>query len=283
MRLFQSVIFVLLLLGARGLFAQGIVSGEPSLKYETIGSGETTFVVLHGGPGVTYDYMRPEWDRLAEWGRVIYYNQQRCSGEQVTSWEDFVEDLDRLRSKLAPGQKIVLAGSSWGTQLALLYTLHHPGHVEALLLSGVVFWTFPRPPRSELGQVREKNACVDSILSTIDTSSVAGQQRRRQVRRNLGSGVDSLFRKRLRRAHCAEVEVQRKDWPERDALSTITVPVLILRGGSCYMMQDGSYRMAEVLPEVEIETIEEGGHDPWYSSPDKFFREVGEFLKTKVK
>lgn len=48
------------------------------------------------------------------------------------------------------------------------------------------------------------------------------------------------------------------------------------------MMQDGSYRMAEVLPGAEIETIEEGGHDPWYNSPEKFFQEVGEFLEAEV-
>lgn len=53
--------------GAR--LAYTIVPAAPAVRPRTI-------VVLHGGPGATHDYLRPEWDRLAAVGRVIYYDQR---------------------------------------------------------------------------------------------------------------------------------------------------------------------------------------------------------------
>jgi proline iminopeptidase len=140
------------LVGASPSFGQtkGIVDGRSKLYYESVGRGSETIVVLHGGPGLPHDYMRPEWDRLAASGRVIYYDQNGCGqSDRVPpyGWQSQVEDLDRLLSALAPGKRVVLAGSSWGSLLALAYTYDHADRVKALILSGV-------PSTAHKGNVR---------------------------------------------------------------------------------------------------------------------------------
>lgn len=122
------------------------IPGSPPLRYVTVGSGPALVVVLHGGPGVTHDYLRPEWDRLALVGQVVYYDQRGCGANLSSSdltWQAHVADLDRLIRRLRRGRKVFLAGSSWGAELALLYAYVHPESLDALVLSGFVGWPAP--------------------------------------------------------------------------------------------------------------------------------------------
>jgi pimeloyl-ACP methyl ester carboxylesterase len=144
--------FALLVLLVSGACAQHRV-GHDSLAREsnresplhvvTVGSGPVTTVVLHGGPGARHNYLRPEWDQLQDIGRVVYYDQRGC-GKSVRegphSWKQHVQDLHNLLTALEPSGPIVLAGSSWGSNLALLYAYTYPDHVSALVLSGLVVW-----------------------------------------------------------------------------------------------------------------------------------------------
>jgi hypothetical protein len=60
-------------------------------------------IVLHGGPDFDSEYLMPELDRLADLGRLVYYDQRgrgrSYSGEQPedVSIESEMADLDRLR------------------------------------------------------------------------------------------------------------------------------------------------------------------------------------------
>src|SRR5512132_2416767 len=89
---------------------RGLVEGRSRLYYESIGNGPETIVVLHGGPGLAHNYMRPEWDQLVASGRVIYYDQNGCgqSGRVPPyDWRSHVEDLDRVLNALAPEKRAV--------------------------------------------------------------------------------------------------------------------------------------------------------------------------------
>jgi proline iminopeptidase len=58
--------------------------GDPSLYYETVGGSGLLVVVLHGGPGLPHDCLRPESDRLAAGARVVYYDQRGCGRSERT-------------------------------------------------------------------------------------------------------------------------------------------------------------------------------------------------------
>jgi pimeloyl-ACP methyl ester carboxylesterase len=144
----------------------GIVKGVPYLYYESLGHGTQTIVVLHGGPGLAHDYMRPEWDRLAASGRIIYYDQNGCGRSARVppyGWRSHVADLDRLLHALAPDKRVILAGSSWGSLLSLAYAYNHPERVEALIVSGVPFGHANSTSQSATSWVAPSKSRLDSV------------------------------------------------------------------------------------------------------------------------
>ncbi|MBA4070246.1 MAG: hypothetical protein C0497_00150 [Gemmatimonas sp.] len=112
-------------------------------------------VMIHGGAGVSHDYLRPEWDLLADSMRIVYYDQRGCgrSERQLPySWRAHLDDLGRVVTAARERrEKVVLAGSSWGTRLAILYAAEHPEQVSAVVLVGT-----PRWPDAESRRWREQ-------------------------------------------------------------------------------------------------------------------------------
>src|SRR6478672_9779723 len=109
------------------------------LFFVEVGDGEDVAVMLHGGPGASHDYLRPQLDAIAEPGRrrLFYYDQRGggrsklAAGVKPGGWPVHVADLEAVRAHLGLA-RLVLVGYSWGALLAMLYALEHPDRVEKL-------------------------------------------------------------------------------------------------------------------------------------------------------
>jgi proline iminopeptidase len=286
MRNLILVIGFLSVANSLGSQTRGKVEGRSRLYYESIGNGPQTIIVVHGGPGLPHDYMRPEWDLLAVSGRVIYYDQNGCGkSERVPpyGWRTHVEDLHRLVTKLAPNKRVVLAGSSWGSMLALYYAYQHPERVTALILSGVPIGaggTAPKPSAPWLQQ--------DSSAIWLRNQSKA---RLDSVNRGLpvGKGIprpqlQSPLAKRIRE-DCydvaAIVNMSLRDAPGSWQFERINVPTLVIHGSDPRQTPgDGGPGLAQVLPNAKLVTINNAGHDPWLDQPKLFFAAANNFLAT---
>ena len=266
------------LLGARPVISQtqGMIEGRPRLYYESLGKGPETIVVVNGGPGLAHDYMRPEWDQLAASGRVIYYDQNGCGkSERVPpyGWRSHVADLDRLLNAVAPGNRVVLAGSSWGSMLALYYTYQHPERIKALILSGVplgVVGVAPKPSSPWFQQ--QSKSRWDSINRNMPVSS-KGDPR---------PPLESKLQERIKE-DCGDVagiiNMSLGDAPRAQQLARISAPVLIIRGSKPEQMAgDGGPGLAEILPNAKLITVPDAGHDPWLDQPKLFFTAANGFL-----
>jgi pimeloyl-ACP methyl ester carboxylesterase len=69
----------------------GFLNNDPKLAYWQIGKGKHTVIVLHGGPCVEHQYLRPEFDGLSKMARVIYYDQRGCGKSSLSDsyhWKD---------------------------------------------------------------------------------------------------------------------------------------------------------------------------------------------------
>lgn len=147
----RSVFVTLLLFAALGFgreagaqaARQGMLSlDDARLFYEVVGSGEP-IVVVHGGPGLDHDYLRPGLDALGTRNTLIYYDQRgtgRSSAELVDSvinFDAFVEDIDALRQALGYDRVSVL-GHSFGALIALEYARRYPDRTRALILMNPV-------------------------------------------------------------------------------------------------------------------------------------------------
>ena len=110
----------------------GYLSGETALAYWQIGDKADVIIVLHGGPSVQHQYLRTEFDALSEVGMVIYYDQRGCGKSKDAGsyvWQERVKDLKRVVNTVSKGKKVILAGSSCGSLLAMAYTYSHLEYV----------------------------------------------------------------------------------------------------------------------------------------------------------
>lgn len=118
------------------------VSDIHELYYEVSGNKDgAPTVFLHGGPGggstpTDRGFFNPEKYK------IILFDQRGAGKstptaciEENTTW-DLVEDVEKLRKKLAIDKWHVFGGS-WGSTLALAYAQTHPECVKSLIIRGI--------------------------------------------------------------------------------------------------------------------------------------------------
>lgn len=113
-----------------------------SLYYEDVGNPDAQPILfLHGGPGMGCS----EKDKLffdLQIQRVIFLDQRGTGkslpkGElRANTTEDLVNDIKALLDHLEI-DRVILFGGSWGSTLALLFTIAHPAYVECMILRGL--------------------------------------------------------------------------------------------------------------------------------------------------
>ncbi|MCL2126234.1 MAG: alpha/beta hydrolase [Oscillospiraceae bacterium] len=99
------------------------------------GSSEAAPVLLcSGGPGCC-DYLEPIADMLESDYHVIRFEQRGCGRSTADNRYDLstaVDDIERVRQHY--GVKLwIVAGHSWGANLALAYSMTYTEHVKALV------------------------------------------------------------------------------------------------------------------------------------------------------
>jgi proline iminopeptidase len=118
------------------------VDDRHTLYYEQCGNPQgKPVVLLHGGPGAGCSAKMRRFHDPAKYRIVLF--DQRGSGRSTphadlvdnTTW-DLVDDIERLRDKLAIDRWQVFGGS-WGSTLALAYAQTHPERVSELVLRGI--------------------------------------------------------------------------------------------------------------------------------------------------
>jgi proline iminopeptidase len=101
-------------------------------------SSRGTVLCLHGGPGLTHDYMLAYAD-LTKFGyEVVFYDQLGCGKSQLPKdkalfiIERAVEEVEAIRKELNLG-RVHLLGSSYGGLLAIAYALKYQKNLKSLI------------------------------------------------------------------------------------------------------------------------------------------------------
>jgi proline-specific peptidase len=112
------------------------------LYYRRCGTGDRgTVLTLHGGPGLTHEYLTPLADLAGAGYEVVFYDQLGCGdSERPASYRDYTirsgaEDVEELRRRLKLG-RVHLFGHSYGGALALETALRHPRGLRSLTVAG---------------------------------------------------------------------------------------------------------------------------------------------------
>lgn len=103
---------------------------------------KAVLLTMHGGPGMSHDYLLPLSD-LAESGiSVLFYDQFGCGrSEEPADRSRFtidygVEEAHDLAMDMIGKSKFFLMGSSYGGALALAYAVKHQDVLKGLIISG---------------------------------------------------------------------------------------------------------------------------------------------------
>lgn len=284
--------------GVAGQARQGLLSLPTGrLYYEVVGEGDPV-VVVHGGPGLDHNYLRPGLDVLGSSRTLVYYDQ-RGTGRSDADLDSasinlhaFVQDIEELRQVLGYG-RITVLGHSFGGLIAMGYALAHPDRVRALILMNTV-----EPGSRWASQTQERSAAsrtpADSA-ALADLAASPGYQGRDPA--TMSEVYRVAFRGTMRDpALVGELDlslagstaqngpdVQRLlggsmaglDWWDR--LPELTMPVLVVHGRFDPLPLSMAEALVDALPQGRLAVLETG-HFPYVEDPGGLASAVAGFL-----
>ncbi len=257
-----------------------------------VGDGGPAILVLHGGPGASHDYLRPQFDALAR-GRTLLYYDQRGGGrsdvarETPLGWREHVADLAAIAT--ANGAPATLLGFSWGGLLALLFALEHPDLVERLALAAPA--GTHQETRARFEKTFAQRQAAPEIVEARAALSRSGLRERDPDafwRRAFELSVAGYFKEPSRAVQLTAFRVaaraQRAVWDSlagmdlRDRLPGIRAETLVLHGRFDPIPLESSQELAGLIPRCRLVVFEDSGHALYAEETARFVEVLDAFL-----
>lgn len=281
---------------------EGFVSvKEGKLFYRTVGMG-LPIIVLHGGPGLSQDYLLPQLYKLAESNLVIFYDQ-RGSGKSVETdlsekhinIDQFVEDLETLRRSLE-FDKFILMGHSWGGLLAMQYAVNYPENLIGLILLNTAPADYKgQKAFQEEFQLRTKKIHSDikpffayEDFKKLNAAQISDLYRKlfsvyfynpKEVN-NLSLNFNV---KSAQSGFKVMAEMSKTYWLHPNVnlfprLKKLTVPTFILHGKQDIVPAWTAQKIKDAISNAEIVMLDQCDHFPFIEQSSPFFYELNNFL-----
>lgn len=264
-----------------------------------VGTGEP-LIVLHGGPGMSHDYLAPEFiELLARDYQLIFYDQ-RASGRSLgvedtarLTMAQFVRDLEGLRQQLKL-DRLNLLGHSFGGLLAMQYAIAYPRQVNTLLLidTAPASWELNFPyfrktiaerqseaDREELAAIQQKPDfgtnpdLMDRYLKLYFRSFFKNPS----LSQRLTLGIDQPWITHFNVTN-ARIWNSLGHYDIHDQLHNIQAPTLVMHGDYSVLSMDGAKAIAKLISNSTLVVLKEVGHFPYIEDPKTFQKAVREFL-----
>jgi pimeloyl-ACP methyl ester carboxylesterase len=271
---------------------------DVTVHYKDAGTGERTFILLHGFGASTYSW-REVMDDFSRHGRVIAYDRpafgltERPMPENWTSNPYGMEaNVDMLLGLMnAMGiERAVLVGNSAGGGVSVAFALEYPERVESLLLvdpgvgggRGPQFpdWALPlmwTPQMRHLGPLLVRDIAEtgnDTIRRAWSDPSKLTEEIIEEYRRPLqvGNWDRALYELTFAPAY-----------PElRPQLPNLEVPVYIIGGEDDRLIRPWYFEaISKEIPGAQFTLLPNCGHVPHEECPQEFMVEVERFLELK--
>ncbi len=260
-------------------------------------------VTLHGGPGMSHDYLLPLTD-LAGDRAVVFYDQVGNGrsthyperGGDFWTVELFLRELGNLLEALGIADRHHVLGSSWGGFLALEYTLMQPAGLRSTVLAN----TAASCPDfvAEVNRLRE--VLPDEVKETLNRHEDAGTLDDPEYAEACKAFYDRYlcrlepwpqelvdsFGWYDRNPTVSDTLIGRgfrgvgtlKDWSVKDRLGEIAVPVLLVSGRYDEMTPALQETMKAGIPDCEWVLFEESSHVPHMEERGRYMQVVGDWL-----
>jgi pimeloyl-ACP methyl ester carboxylesterase len=239
-------------------------------------------LLLHGGPGLGFDYLRDLAEELAEENDVAWYQQRGQAPSAVEGPHTVATDVDDARRVVdALGwDKAYVVGHSWGGHLALHVAEALPDRVRGVLAVdplgaiGDGRWPefdeeiFRRTPESVRDRARE----LDELQMKGEADDALALEGMRLVWPAYFADPEAappMPELRMASERSAQmVESINEELPKLEAgLPQIRVPVGFVHGSRSPMPIEASTEAAERIPSAWVEVVEGAGHFIWVEAP----------------
>jgi pimeloyl-ACP methyl ester carboxylesterase len=270
------------------------INGQ-NVHYKKYGSGEPTFILLHGFGASLFSW-REVTKPLAEIGTVIAYDRPAFGlTERPMEWEGESPYSTQAQVELVIGlmdnlniEKAILVGNSAGGTISMLTALQYPERVESLILvdpavyagGGAPAWSRPllkTPQMNHVGplfarQIQTRGPELVEVAwhnpSKITPDVMEGYQKPLRVE-NWDKALWYLTTS-SRESRLAE------------RLDELTLSILVLTGDDDRIVPtEQSVRLAGELPNASLVVIPQSGHVPHEEKPTEFMQAVIDFLNSK--
>jgi len=262
------------------------VAGDPA-------SGNV-LIAIHGGPGMTHDYML-SLEKLAGPNLAVVTYDQRGVGQSSSPQADpdnytldkYAQDLDTVRQAVG-ADRIHLFGHSWGGIMAQRYATLYPERVHSVILMG------SGPPTRE-GTLQCQDALVQRIIALMQQGMISENPEpgsREEVRSflpayfsdpNFWFSTDDLGSAPQIDERTSQVSdltwAANQNYDLTADLAGLNHRVLNLWGEDDPVRQIASPAIVAALPNAALETVvlSHCGHF-WQECPAPFFAAISEFL-----
>ncbi|MEP5152918.1 alpha/beta hydrolase [Planktotalea sp.] len=257
------------------------------LYYETLGSGPA-LLMMHGGLGLSHDYLRPYFDQLSENYTVVYYDH--FGNGRSEKPEDYSEmTFDRLTSDAAGlmttlgHDTFTLIGHSYGGFIAQEFAANYEDRLDGLVLIDTVP-TFDYAP--SVSGSDEQMAAFGKLFSQPmaddadwqATWNPVVQMYFHQWDTTIGSDLDARTVYEHRAWNAAGALLGTFNTLEK--LPNISTSTLVIAGrhDGITPPSPGAERIASALPNSEITIFENSGHYPFIEEEAAFFTRLTQWL-----
>jgi pimeloyl-ACP methyl ester carboxylesterase len=253
----------------------------PLIAGRRAGSGPPV-LLLHGGPGLGFDYLRDLADELAQENDVAWYQQRGLTPSAADGPYTVASDVEDARRVLdALGwQTAYVVGHSWGGHLALHVAEAMPERLLGVLavdpLGPVGDGRWPEFDEEILRRTPEPVRARARELDELGTAGAADDELALEGMRLVWPAYFADPERAppmpdLRIASERSAEMGRSilaDLPALEAgLPRIRVPVGFVHGSRSPMPLAASTDGAERIPGAWVEVIEGAGHFVWVEAP----------------
>lgn len=249
------------------------------LPYVRRGIGLSIPVVLLHGIADTWRSFEPVLERLHGLETVVP-TQRGHSGascpESGYRLENYVEDLGELLNTLQLDRPIIV-GHSMGSSVALKFAAQNPDRVRGLVLASA---PMVKPAAPNMRTFVED--VVSKLTDPIDPKFISGFTEQMIA----GPVPVDFLQARIAENMAVPARVWREAFGGRleedftGVLSTISTPVLLVRGGCDERVTENDVTLLlNELPNARVCTYEDAGHCVHWEQPDRFAEQVKEFVE----
>jgi len=274
------------LFAAGGVTADMIEVNGADIYYESIGDGPA-ILVMHGGLGLSHDYLQPYFDTLSKTHTVVYYDHfgngrsAKPANYDEMNFDRLTSDAAVLMSKLNH-ETFTLVGHSYGGFIGQKFVEKYPDRLDGLILISTVP-AFDYQPT--VSGTDEQMQAFGKIFSAPLTSNAEWQENWNKILQmyfhdydeNIGAALDASTIYEYRAWNAANPLLA--GFNMLGVLSKVSTPSLVLGGRyDPITPAEQSERIASLIPNADLKIFENSAHYPFITEEKEFFETLSAWL-----